>query len=100
MCGIVGHISRSPVDATRFDAMRDTLAHRGPDGAGSFFDETRCVALGHRRLAILDLSEAGRQPMSNESGTVHLTFNGEIYNYRELRAKLQGRYRFRTGTDT
>jgi len=100
MCGIVGHVSRSPIDRASFDTLRDTLAHRGPDGAGSYFNAQQCVALGHRRLAILDLSDAGRQPMSNAGNTVHLTFNGEIYNYRELRAQLEGRYRFRTGTDT
>jgi len=76
------------VDAARFDEMRDTLAHRGPDGAGSVFRRGGRVALGHRRLSIIDLSENANQPMSNEDGTVWLTYNGEIYNFVELRREL------------
>ncbi|MFN9916505.1 MAG: asparagine synthetase B, partial [Pirellulaceae bacterium] len=81
--------------------MTDSLAHRGPDGRGTFRSDHSNgsgVALGHRRLAIIDLV-GGHQPMRNE--TVCLTFNGEIYNYRELRALLEGRgYVFQTDSDT
>ena len=82
MCGIIGHIHRhQPVDEVLFNKMRDTLRHRGPDGAGTELLDGGRVAFGHRRLSIIDLSEHGKQPMGNEDGTVWLTFNGEIYNY-------------------
>lgn len=102
MCGIVGLIdSRRPVDPGMFTAMRDVLAHRGPDDAGSEFLDGGRVALGHRRLAFLDLSAHGRQPLANEDGTVWVVFNGEIYNYIELRADLAAAgHEFATGTDT
>lgn len=77
----------------------DLLVHRGPDGGGLWTDG-RC-ALGHRRLSILDLSDRGCQPMPNEEGTLWLTFNGEIYNFRELRSELQAAgHRFRSQTDS
>jgi asparagine synthase (glutamine-hydrolysing) len=80
-------------------SMRDTLVHRGPDDAGVYVDGT--VGLGHRRLSIVDLTEAGHQPMSNEDGTVWLIFNGEIYNYVELAAELKNRgHAFKSATDT
>lgn len=89
MCGIVGELdNRGPIDPVLFDAMRDSLAHRGPDGAGSVLLADGAVALGHRRLAILDLSPTGHQPMRSADGRCWLVFNGEIYNYRELRAEL------------
>ena len=102
MCGIVGKVSfGTPVDPTEFNAMRDTLSHRGPDGYGSEFLAAGRVALGHRRLSILDLSEAGRQPMTNEDGRIWLTFNGEIYNYPELRDELlRAGHAFRSHSDT
>jgi asparagine synthase (glutamine-hydrolysing) len=79
--------------------MMDELVHRGPDDSGHF--ETEGVALGHRRLSIIDLSTAGRQPMANEDGTCIVVFNGEIYNFKELRPQLEGRgHRFRSHTDT
>ena len=79
--------------------MRDRLVFRGPDGAGSWTDES--VGLGHRRLSILDLSRAGRQPMSACDGAYRITFNGDIYNYRELRRELVGDgFDFTSGTDT
>jgi asparagine synthase (glutamine-hydrolysing) len=79
--------------------MIDAQAHRGPDARGVWSDE-RC-ALGHRRLSIIDLSEAGRQPMSNARGDIQITFNGEIYNFQQLRRELEGLgYGFRTRTDT
>src|SRR5262245_46724105 len=83
--------------------MRDTVTHRGPDDAGLYISPDRRVGLGHRRLSIIDLSPAGRQPMTNEDGSVWITFNGEIYNHLELRADLERRghvYRSRTDTET
>ncbi len=97
MCGICGYIDPEGVCPETIEAMKEALAHRGPDGEGTFLDQT--VALGHRRLAIIDL-EAGRQPMSDTSGRYVITFNGEIYNYRELRKELAERYRFATKSDT
>ncbi|MFT7625396.1 MAG: asparagine synthase (glutamine-hydrolyzing) [Myxococcota bacterium] len=90
MCGIIGEISTAaPVDRARFDQRRDALAHRGPDGWGTRVVDSGRVAIGHRRLAVLDLSDAAAQPMSNLDDSVVLTFGGEIYNYRELRAELR-----------
>ena len=81
--------------------MTDTLRHRGPDDAGTCVRREERVALGHRRLSIIDLSSAGHQPMANEDGTVWITYNGEVYNHRELRAGLEARgHRFRSATDT
>ncbi len=102
MCGIVGQINfQKQIERSAFVAMRDTLTHRGPDDAGADFFENDSIALGHRRLSFLDLSEAGRQPMSNEDETICLVLNGEIYNYIELRNELlKLNYRFKTGTDT
>lgn len=77
--------------------MRDALTYRGPDAAGEYFDNF--VGLGHRRLSIIDLS-GGKQPFSTPDGRYTLVFNGEIYNYRELRQKLQNHYRFTTNSDT
>jgi asparagine synthase (glutamine-hydrolysing) len=91
MCGLVGFISaRPPNDMTAaVSAMADTIRHRGPDDEGAFVDAEAGVALGFRRLAILDLSAAGRQPMHSACGRYVLVFNGEIYNHRELRAALE-----------
>ncbi|MEQ8704670.1 MAG: asparagine synthase (glutamine-hydrolyzing) [Phaeodactylibacter sp.] len=102
MCGIIGQISlRQPIHPQRFNTMRDTLAHRGPDGYGSWFAKDHSAALGHRRLSFLDLSEQGQQPMPNETEDIWLTFNGEIYNYLPLRAKLeQAGHQFRSRTDS
>ena len=102
MCGIVGVASRgSAADARTLDAMRDRMRHRGPDDAGTWLSADGCVALAHRRLSILDLSPAGHQPMLRDGGRLALTFNGEVYNFRELRDELAGLgERFATGTDT
>jgi asparagine synthase (glutamine-hydrolysing) len=103
MCGIVGVASADGVapDAAALDAMRDRMRHRGPDDAGSWRSADACVALAHRRLSILDLSPAGHQPMLRDGGRLALTFNGEVYNFRELRDELAGAgERFATGTDT
>jgi asparagine synthase (glutamine-hydrolysing) len=101
MCGIVGAIyfNHQPVRAEVIEHMADALRHRGPDDAGVFLDKV--VGLGHRRLKIIDLSPAGRQPMGNEDGTIHVTYNGEIYNFPELREELirQG-HSFSSRSDT
>ena len=106
MCGITGATWTSGGDALDrgiLDRMTDVLKHRGPDGRGTHLeqaDDGSGVALGHRRLSIIDLA-GGKQPLSNEDGTVWITFNGEIYNYRELRADLEAAgHRFRTDSDT
>jgi len=105
MCGIAGvyayHYAANSVDLAELRRIRDYMAARGPDGVGEWHAQDERVALGHRRLAILDLSERGAQPMSSADGTLVITFNGEIYNYKELRAKLEANgYAFRTETDT
>jgi len=101
MCGISGiwnHKSGQPVDADKLRRMTDLIAHRGPDGEG--FYTSQALGLGHRRLSIIDL-EGGRQPMCNEDGTVWIVFNGEIYNYPDLRPSLEQRgHKFRTNSDT
>src|SRR5438046_10311591 len=101
MCGICGKVYTDPerrVQREEIEVMRDTLITRGPDAGGSHLD--RHAGIGHRRLSIIDL-EASVQPMSNEDGTVWIVFNGEIYNFIELRAELCARgHRFRTSGDT
>ena len=101
MCGISGGIALStdgaPFDEAYLAAMNGPMRHRGPDGAGIWLSEDRKVGLGHRRLAIIDPSPAGAQPMSDGSGVVWLTFNGEIYNHAALRRELEAKgHRFRT----
>jgi len=97
MCGILGIMGRIDTDLAR--RCLATIRHRGPDGEGLWQDNG--VTLGHRRLAILDTSEAGRQPMSYANQRYWITFNGEIYNFIEIRAELEGKgHRFGTGTDT
>ncbi len=104
MCGIVGIVGTDGEE--RIGAMLKMIEHRGRDdegvwGSDPLDDGGRRVCLGHRRLAIIDTSEAGHQPMLSEDGRYALTFNGEIYNYRELRAELESNNcRFRTDTDT
>ena len=88
MCGILGIVSRDPIDRDAAQAALDLIAHRGPDGGNSWHDSDRNIWLGHRRLSIIDLSEAGNQPMHSIDGRYLLTFNGEIYNYVELRQEL------------
>jgi asparagine synthase (glutamine-hydrolysing) len=88
MCGIAGIIGLGEINHASIDAMTDIQSHRGPDGRGVWFSDDNKVALGHRRLAILDLSEKGKQPMVDCSGQYILTFNGEIYNYLELKDEL------------
>ena len=101
MCGIVGvwNLDSAPVDAGEVERMRDTLTHRGPDDAGLFVNGA--VALGHRRLSIIDLSESGRMPMGSPDGTIQAVFNGEVYNFRELRRELQTLgHEFQSRTDS
>ena len=100
MCGICGVIDLNGrgIDEKALIDMREALVHRGPDDAGLYVDEY--AGLGHRRLSIIDLSEAGRQPLQNEDGTVLVICNGEIYNYRELRQKLlDSGHHFRSNSD-
>ena len=104
MCGIVG--------ALRFDgngfrvtepyitAMREKVVHRGPDGGDTWVDDEGRIGLGFRRLAIIDLSDAAMQPMTNEDGSIHLVFNGEIYNHAEIRARARGARRAHAGAPT
>lgn len=101
MCGIVGVCNPrgEPVAAPLIQRMTRALAHRGPDGEGHYTDGA--VALGHRRLAIIDLSPAGQQPMANEDGSVVISYNGEIYNFQRLRVELEAQgHRFHSRTDT
>jgi asparagine synthase (glutamine-hydrolysing) len=103
MCGIAGiwNFGGQPVPQSTIDRFTDSLAHRGPDGQGIWFDDTCGVAFGHCRLAILDLSDNGKQPMSYSNERYWITYNGEIYNFIELRRKLEKKgYVFRTDTDT
>jgi asparagine synthase (glutamine-hydrolysing) len=101
MCGICGQfnfIRNEPVEAATIRRMSGTIVHRGPDDEGYFISGP--VGLGFRRLSIIDLT-GGHQPMSDAEGTVWIIFNGEIYNYRELRAELQSKgHQFRTNSDT
>ena len=91
MCGVVGvwHLDGQAVDPMAVERMRDTLVHRGPDDAGLWTDGP--VALGHRRLSIIDLSEAGRMPMGSPDGRVQAVFNGEVYNFQALREELEAK---------
>lgn len=92
MCGLAGLIADGPLDdagRAHLTAMTKAIEHRGPDDSGQWFDNDRGIALGHRRLAIIDLSPAGYQPMASASGRYVIVYNGEIYNHRALRARLQ-----------
>lgn len=112
MCGIAGIISNNPnhLSMERLKAMTDSIAHRGPDGEGFWMNENRTVGFGHRRLAIIDLSEAAKQPMhlsptlfkgEGEKPRYTITYNGEIYNYIELKEELQKKgFQFQTQSDT
>lgn len=98
MCGISGCFGRQ-WKQKQIEAMVAAQRHRGPDAEGVHLNPSSTAALGHNRLSIIDLSAAGRQPMSNHDGSLHIVFNGEIYNYLELRAELSD-YEYRTRTDT
>src|SRR5881296_3728046 len=101
MCGIAGQFNflrREPVEHETLVRMTESIRHRGPDDEGYFFEGA--IGLGFRRLSIIDLA-GGHQPMSDAEASVWITFNGEIYNYKELRAELQSKgHQFRTNSDT
>lgn len=101
MCGVAGilNLDGRPVASHVLRAMTQAIAHRGPDGEGQWIDGS--IGLGHRRLAIIDLSPTGEQPMQTADGRFAISYNGEIYNYRELRAELEARgHSFRSSSDT
>ncbi|HEX4266677.1 MAG TPA: asparagine synthase (glutamine-hydrolyzing) [Steroidobacteraceae bacterium] len=106
MCGITGFISRGIVDPQHVcRRMTDAISHRGPDDAGVWVDSDVGIALGHRRLAILDVSPAGHQPMSSAGGRFQIAYNGEIYNHLEIRRELESKlggvaWRSRSDTET
>jgi asparagine synthase (glutamine-hydrolysing) len=104
MCGIYGYLSqKEPIDPGLLRRMGHTLRHRGPDDEGELILNASdvSVGLGHKRLSIIDLSPAGKQPMANEDDTIWITFNGEIYNFQELRERLQHQgHTFRSHSDT
>jgi asparagine synthase (glutamine-hydrolysing) len=103
MCGIVGSLafdsSSSRLTLATIIRMRDSMAHRGPDGCGSWMSEDGRIGFGHRRLSIIDLSDAASQPMQNADGSLTLIFNGEIYNHAEIRAELEKRANYHWKTD-
>ncbi|AGH97791.1 asparagine synthase (glutamine-hydrolyzing) [Micavibrio aeruginosavorus] len=101
MCGVAGllYLDKTPVSPVAIKRMTDIISHRGPDGEGQWVEEN--IGLGHRRLAIIDLSPAGHQPMVSVDHRYVISFNGEIYNFMELRAELEAKgYWFRSKTDT
>ena len=103
MCGIVGFRSNNDFLSLRESLPRalSTLTYRGPDDSGFFFDEVAGVGLGHRRLSVIDLSAAGRQPMTSDDGRVQIAYNGEVYNFKEIRNILEGcGHNFYSATDT
>jgi asparagine synthase (glutamine-hydrolysing) len=97
MCGICGILNSSGVETRDIQRMISALSHRGPDDEGLYVDGS--IGLGHRRLSIIDL-DSGHQPMTNEDSSLWITFNGEIYNYQEIRDKLSARHVFKTKSDT
>jgi asparagine synthase (glutamine-hydrolysing) len=101
MCGVTGvlHLDGQPVASHTVASMAERLAHRGPDGEGVWTEGP--IGLGHRRLAIIDLTPAAHQPMTNEDGSLVITYNGELYNYQELRLELEAAgHRFHSASDT
>jgi asparagine synthase (glutamine-hydrolysing) len=101
ICGILNHKTHAPVDIDLLRRMRDAMIHRGPDDSGLHVDNKIGLGLGFRRLSIIDLTSAGHQPMSNAAERVWLVFNGEIYNFKEIRKELEQKgYTFRSRTDS
>ena len=99
MCGIVGFTNDIDDSNEVLGRMMDRIRHRGPDAEGKYIDED--IALGHRRLSIIDISSQGDQPIFNEDRSLVIIFNGEIYNYKEIKEKLvEAGHDFRTNTDT
>lgn len=99
MCAILGILGNLP-DKETFIKARDTMTHRGPDDAGLYYEPKEGLALGHRRLSIIDLTDAGHQPFFSYDGRYVIVYNGEIYNYKELKKELAPHYPFKTNTDT
>jgi asparagine synthase (glutamine-hydrolysing) len=103
MCGITGILSLNgkPLVSSELEAMNTAVAHRGPDGEGYWIHQKGSIGFGHRRLSILDLSDRGKQPMCYADGRFHITYNGEVFNFIELRTELETKgYSFRSDTDT
>jgi len=102
MCRINGLIGYSSLDFTeKVKSMRDVMAHGGPDDSGYYADEAKKVFLAHRRLSLIDLSDAGHQPMQSSQQDIIIVYNGEIYNYKELQQSLiQLGYTFKSNSDT
>ena len=105
MCGITGFLQPGTADVGELAAtctrMTDAIIHRGPDAGGVWVEPNFSLALGHRRLSIIDLSEAGAQPMVSASGRYVVSFNGEIYNFIRLRKELEAsRYPYKGHSDT
>ena len=94
MCGINGFNFESK---KAIELMNNSIKHRGPDASGIFIDE---ISLGHRRLSIIDLSKNANQPMSNEAGDIIIVFNGEIYNFKEIKKELEEQHKFKSNSDT
>lgn len=102
MCGICGYLAKERLTDAQLSNMNDTMLYRGPDDRGietESIDNVWYVGLGHRRLSIIDLSENGHQPMQSADGDIHIVFNGEIYNHRDLRKEITD-YHYRSDTDT
>jgi len=105
MCGIAGYKNltnkQEQIQEQLLHAMQQSIVHRGPDGHGIWKSDIYQIGFAHRRLSIIDLSDAGSQPMTDEYQSIVICFNGEIYNYKKLRAKLEARgHLFRSKTDT
>ena len=104
MCGICGILKfpvSEPVSPRLLERMSALMIHRGPNDSGSYISPDGRVGLANRRLSIIDLSQAGRQPLSNEDGTIWIAYNGETYNFAQLRTDLQSRgHKFTSKTDT
>ena len=100
MCGIAGIVFRQKVELASLKKMSDVIKHRGPDGEGFWLNPNETIGLAHRRLSIIDLSQNGSQPMHYENRYT-IVFNGEIYNYIELKQDLEDSgFKFKTNTDT
>jgi asparagine synthase (glutamine-hydrolysing) len=103
MCGISGIVSRQFIETQSIESLTNSLMHRGPDAKNVYLNKTSTTALGHTRLSIIDLSEQANQPMRSQDGRLIVVFNGEIYNYRDIRKELQlvnSEVRFTTNSDT
>ena len=97
MCGICGVVGRPP-NLPRLKAAMNAMEHRGPDDQGEWSSDR--IMLGHQRLSIIDLSSDARQPIADEKGLVQVVFNGEIYNFQELRKQLESHHEFRSSGDS